>query len=91
MQMIKVRRTMTEILLTVTNRQIEVICKEELQRFLKRHKGIIKLFSVAYENKLLRITANINRLFPDEKVKKTSLYTSSPFVFVIILLRLLAG
>lgn len=83
---------MTEILLTVTNRHIETICKEELQRFLKRHKGILlfRLFSVVNRNKLLIINANINRLFPDEKVKKLLIFPLS-LVFVIILLRLLAG
>lgn len=38
--MINVRRTMTEILLKVTNREIEAICREELQRYYKKHKGI---------------------------------------------------
>ncbi|XP_018576691.1 arginine/serine-rich protein PNISR isoform X2 [Anoplophora glabripennis] len=37
--MLKVRRMMTEILLNVTNRQIEAICKEEHQRFLKKYKA----------------------------------------------------
>ncbi|KAJ8918996.1 hypothetical protein NQ315_016900 [Exocentrus adspersus] len=37
--MLKVRRTMTEILLNVTSRQIESICKEEHQRFLKKYKA----------------------------------------------------
>ncbi|XP_023020972.2 uncharacterized protein isoform X4 [Leptinotarsa decemlineata] len=36
---LKVRRTMTEILLNVTNHQIEAICKEELQRFTKKYKA----------------------------------------------------
>lgn len=40
--MLKVRRTMTEILLNVTNREIYTICKEELQRHLKRAKGIVQ-------------------------------------------------
>ncbi|CAG9857074.1 unnamed protein product [Phyllotreta striolata] len=37
--MLKVRKTMTEILLTVTNRLIEGVCKEELQRYLKHNKA----------------------------------------------------
>lgn len=40
--MLKVRRTMTEILLTVTNREIQQICKEELQRYFIKNKGIVK-------------------------------------------------
>lgn len=39
--MLKVRRTMTEILLTVTNREIHQICKEELQRYISKNKGIV--------------------------------------------------
>ncbi|KAJ8985080.1 hypothetical protein NQ317_019764 [Molorchus minor] len=39
--MLKVRRTMTEILLNVTNRHIEAICKEEHQRYTKKYKGIV--------------------------------------------------
>ncbi|XP_044262590.1 arginine/serine-rich protein PNISR-like [Tribolium madens] len=38
-QMMNVRRTMTEILLKVTNREIENICREELQRYHKKHKA----------------------------------------------------
>ncbi|XP_025832810.1 arginine/serine-rich protein PNISR-like isoform X2 [Agrilus planipennis] len=37
--MLKVRRTMTEILLKVTNKQILEICKEELQRHLRKNKA----------------------------------------------------
>ncbi|CAG9823171.1 unnamed protein product [Phaedon cochleariae] len=37
--MLKVRRTMTEILLSVTNRHIEAVCREELQRFAKKRKA----------------------------------------------------
>ncbi|KAG5882500.1 hypothetical protein JTB14_008473 [Gonioctena quinquepunctata] len=37
--MLKVRRTMTEILLNVTSRHIEAICKEELQRFKRKYKA----------------------------------------------------
>ncbi|KAK9731349.1 Arginine/serine-rich protein PNISR [Popillia japonica] len=37
--MLKVRKTMTEILLKVTNREIYTICKEELQRHLKKMKA----------------------------------------------------
>lgn len=40
-QMLKVRRTMTEILLNVTNREIHQICKEELQRYISKSKGIV--------------------------------------------------
>lgn len=40
--MLKVRRTMTEILLNVTNREIQQICKEELQRYFIKNKGIVK-------------------------------------------------
>jgi arginine/serine-rich splicing factor 18 len=39
-QMMNVRRTMTEILLKVTTREIESICREELQRHHKKYKGI---------------------------------------------------
>lgn len=39
--MMNVRRTMTEILLKVTNREIENICYEELQRHQKKYKGIV--------------------------------------------------
>lgn len=39
--MLKVRRTMTEILLNVTNREIQQICKEELQRYITKNKGIV--------------------------------------------------
>lgn len=39
--MLKVRRTMTEILLNVTNKEIYNICIEELQRHIKKHKGIV--------------------------------------------------
>ncbi|XP_063912930.1 arginine/serine-rich protein PNISR-like isoform X2 [Zophobas morio] len=38
-QMMNVRRTMTEILLKVTNREIELICREELQRHHKKRKA----------------------------------------------------
>ncbi|RZC35491.1 arginine/serine-rich protein PNISR, partial [Asbolus verrucosus] len=38
-QMMNVRRTMTEILLKVTNREIETICREELQRHHKKYKA----------------------------------------------------
>ncbi|XP_017772598.1 PREDICTED: arginine/serine-rich protein PNISR [Nicrophorus vespilloides] len=34
--MLKVRRTMTEILLKVTNREIQIICREELQRHIRK-------------------------------------------------------
>lgn len=37
--MLKVRHTMTEILLSVTNRHIESVCREELQRFMKNQKA----------------------------------------------------
>lgn len=82
---------MTEILLNVTNRHIETICREELQRFSRKRKGIIKFrfFSVVYRNKSLIITANTIRLFPEEKVKETLFIPT--LVFVIILLRFLAG
>lgn len=58
--MLKVRRTMTEILLNVTNRQIEAICKEELQRYTKKYKGIIvnRIFSVIKQYKLIKIDFN---------------------------------
>lgn len=39
--MLKVRRTMTEILLSVTTREIQQICKEELQRYISKTKGIV--------------------------------------------------
>lgn len=32
---------MTEILLSVTNREIQQICKEELQRYINKNKGIV--------------------------------------------------
>lgn len=35
------RKTMTEILLKVTNEQIEQVCKEERQRYIKKRKGIV--------------------------------------------------
>jgi hypothetical protein len=38
-QMMNVRRTMTEILLKVTTREIESICREELQRHHKKYKA----------------------------------------------------
>ncbi|KAF5303504.1 hypothetical protein FQR65_LT08203 [Abscondita terminalis] len=37
--MLKVRRTMTEILLKVTNQEIRAVCKEEFQRMLRKHKA----------------------------------------------------
>ncbi|KAK4883296.1 hypothetical protein RN001_006615 [Aquatica leii] len=37
--MLKVRRTMTEILLKVTNQEIRAVCKEEFQRILRKHKA----------------------------------------------------
>lgn len=40
--MLKVRRTMTEILLNVTNKEIQQICKEELQRYINKNKGIVQ-------------------------------------------------
>lgn len=93
--MMKVRRTMTEILLTVTSRHIDAICREELQRFVKKHKGIMRfrLFSVVKINKLLRLSANINRLFPDEKVKKLLIYPLPCvcYYFVKIVSRVIVG
>ncbi|XP_065157873.1 arginine/serine-rich protein PNISR isoform X2 [Atheta coriaria] len=38
--MLKVRRTMTEILLKVTNREIAQICKEEQQRHVRKLKAV---------------------------------------------------
>nr|XP_022908314.1 arginine/serine-rich protein PNISR-like isoform X3 [Onthophagus taurus] len=37
--MVWVRRTMTDILLKVTNREIQTICKEELERFERKQKA----------------------------------------------------
>lgn len=42
--MLKVRRLMTEILLTVTNQEIAVVCKEEFQRHLRKHRGTVVFF-----------------------------------------------
>lgn len=39
----KVRKTMTEILLKVTNQLIEQTCKEERQRYIKKRRGIVAL------------------------------------------------
>ncbi|KAF5280233.1 hypothetical protein FQA39_LY18093 [Lamprigera yunnana] len=37
--MLKMRRTMTEVLLKVTNQEIRAVCKEEFQRYLRKRKA----------------------------------------------------
>ncbi|XP_066138788.1 arginine/serine-rich protein PNISR-like isoform X1 [Euwallacea fornicatus] len=43
--MLKVRKSMTEILLKVTNELIEQVCKEERQRYIKKRKALDLLAS----------------------------------------------
>lgn len=55
---------MTEVLLNVTNRQIEAICKEEHQRFLKKYKGIVAYKAVVvdickFKNKIWLVIARL--------------------------------
>lgn len=86
--MLKVRRTMTEILLNVTNRHIEAICKEELQRYTKKYKGIsgIRRSNVIKQSKLIKI------VFNSQLILKGKFLLFPNFCFVMFLfVRFLTG